>query len=161
MIIFHLDMDAFFAAIEEREHQELRGKPIVIGADPKEGKGRGVVSTCNYEARKYGIRSAMPISKAWKLCPQAVFLPVRSSFYWKVSERIMDLLKIYALPLEQLSVDEAYLDLSPLGSFDKAKTVAQEIKAKIFEKEALTCSIGIGPINLLPKLLLIFKNPML
>lgn len=169
MIVLHLDMDAFFAAIEEREHPELKGKPVVIGADPKVGKGRGVVSTCNYEARRYGMRSAMPISKAWQLCPQAVFLPVRSSLYWEVSERIMDLLKIYALPLEQVSVDEAYLDLSslsknrldlsPLDSFDKAKNLAQEIKTRIFQKEALTCSIGIGPNKLIAKVASDLQKP--
>ena len=80
-IIFHVDMDQFFAAVEEREHPELKGKPVIVGADPKEGKGRGVVSTCNYEARKYRVKSGMPITKAWKLCPKAVFLPVNYRLY--------------------------------------------------------------------------------
>ena len=74
-VIFHVDMDQFFAAVEERGHLEYKGKPVVVGADPKKGKGRGVVSTCNYEARKFGIHSAMPISRAWKRCPEAIYLP--------------------------------------------------------------------------------------
>jgi nucleotidyltransferase/DNA polymerase involved in DNA repair len=80
-IILHVDLDAFFAAVEEREHPEHRGKAVIVGADPKGGKGRGVVSTCNYKARKYGVHSAMPISKAWNLCKNAVFLPVNFELY--------------------------------------------------------------------------------
>ena len=88
-IIFHVDMDQFYAAVEEREHPGLKGKPVVVGADPKEGKGRGVVSTCNYEARKYGIRSGMPISRAWKRCPDAIYIQPHYKLYIKTSSRII------------------------------------------------------------------------
>ena len=111
-IILHLDMDYFFAQIEERENPRFKGKPVIVGADPKKGRGRGVVSTCNYEARKYGIRSAMPISKAYKFCPEAIFLPVDMELYRQVSERIMELIKEYSPTFEQVSLDEAYLDIS-------------------------------------------------
>jgi nucleotidyltransferase/DNA polymerase involved in DNA repair len=95
-VIFHLDMDHFFTAVEEREHPEIKGKPVVVGADPKGGKGRGVVSTANYEARKFGVKSGMPISKAWRLCPEAVYLPVNYELYTRVSNEIMDILRKYA-----------------------------------------------------------------
>jgi DNA polymerase IV (DinB-like DNA polymerase) len=162
-------MDAFFASIEERENPQFRGKPIVVGADPKAGRGRGVVSTANYEARKYGIHSALPISKAWQLCPEAVFLPVNSELYNRVSEKIMAILSKYSLTIEITSVDEAYLDLTDysnilenlriLGreigmkeSYEKAKNLAKDIKEEIFEKEKLTCTIGIGPNKLIAKI---------
>jgi len=87
-VIVHIDMDAFFAAVEQRDRPELRGKPVIVGADPKGGRGRGVVSTCSYEARKFGVRSAMPIGEAWRRCPQAVFLPVRMAAYAEAIHRI-------------------------------------------------------------------------
>ena len=88
-IIFHLDMDHFYTAVEERENPEIRGKAVIVGADPKNGKGRGVVSTGNYVARKAGVRSGMPISHAWRLCPQAIYLPPNFPLYIKVSSEIM------------------------------------------------------------------------
>lgn len=94
--VLHVDMDSFFASVEVREKPELKGLPVVVGADPKGGKGRGVVSTCSYEARKYGIHSAMPISQAYKLCPNAVFLPVDMKLYNKVSLKVMGILKGFA-----------------------------------------------------------------
>mgnify|MGYP006270930015 FL=1 len=105
-------MDHFFTAVEERERPELKGKPVIVGADPKEGKGRGVVHTCNYEARKFGVRSGMPISKAWKLCPQAVYLRPNFDLYLKVSIEIMELLRGYADKFEQWGIDEAFLDVT-------------------------------------------------
>ena len=91
-IILHIDMDAFFAAIEELDHPEYRGKPVVVGADPQGGKGRGVVSTCNYEARKYGIHSAMPISHAYKRCPLAIYVPPRMHRYVECSRKLFSIL---------------------------------------------------------------------
>jgi DNA polymerase IV (DinB-like DNA polymerase) len=138
-IILHVDMDHFFTAIEEREHPEFRGKPVVVGADPKEGRGRGVVSTCNYEARKFGVKSGMPISKAWKLCPQAVYLPVNYDLYEKVSERIMAILRKYADKFESWGIDEAFLDVSSkVKDYVEAEALARQIKKEIFEKERLT-----------------------
>lgn len=152
-IILHVDMDHFFTAIEEREHPEFRGKPVIVGADPKEGKGRGVVSTCNYEARKFGLWSGMPISKAWKLCPQAVYLPVNYELYIKVSERIMEILRKYAFKFESWGIDEAFLDVtSKVKDYVEAENLARHIKREILEKEGLTCSIGIGPNKLVAKI---------
>jgi len=152
-IIFHVDMDQFFAAVEEKLNPGIRGKPVVVGADPKEGKGRGVVSTCNYEARKYGIRSAMPITKAWRVCPDAVFLPVNIPLYLQVSSRIMNILSSYADKFESWGIDEAFLDVrSRVKNFDEAKQLALKIKKDISEKEGLTCSIGIGPNKLVAKI---------
>ena len=152
-IIFHLDMDHFFTAVEQRNYPELEGKPVVVGADPKEGKGRGVVSTCNYEARKFGLRSGMPISKAWKLCPQAVYLPVNYELYTLVSNGIMKILREYTDKFEQWGIDEAFLDVtSKVKDYAEAETLAKQIKKEIYERERLTCSIGVGPNKLVAKI---------
>ena len=151
-IILHLDMDAFFAQIEERENPQFKGKPIVVGAEPKGGQGRGVVSTANYEARKYGIHSALPISQAFRLCPTAIFLPVNMSFYEKISTEIMEIIKKYSNIWEIVSLDEAYLDISFLKSFEKAKKLAVKLKKEIFEKEKLTSTVGIGPNKMIAKM---------
>ncbi len=152
-IIFHLDMDHFYTAIEERERPDLKGKPVIVGADPKEGKGRGVVHTCNYEARKLGIRSAMPISRAWNLCPLAVYLPPNFDLYMEVSSRIMEILRKYGDKFEQWGIDEAFIDVSGKAKdYLEAEAIACQIKKEIFEKEKLTCSIGIGPNKLVAKI---------
>ncbi len=152
-IILHVDMDHFFTAVEERERPEYKGKPVIVGADPKGGRGRGVVSTCNYEARKYGVRSGMPISRAWKLCPQAVYLPVNYELYVKVSEKIMTILRKYADKFESWGIDEAFLDVSlKVKDYAEAENLARQIKREILEKEGLTCSIGIGPNKLVAKI---------
>ena len=159
-IIFHVDMDQFFAAVEERKHPEFKGKPVVVGADPKYGKGRGVVSTCNYEARKYGIRSGMPISRAWKLCPDAIYLPVNFKLYIQASSRIMEILRKYADKFEQWGLDEAFLDVSSrVRNFEEAEKLAEKIKRKIRESEGLTCSIGVGPNKLVAKIASDFEKP--
>jgi len=159
-IIFHVDMDHFFTAVEEREHPEYKGKPVIVGADPKGGKGRGVVSTCNYEARKFGVRSGMPISKAWKLCPQAVYLPVNYELYTKVSDKIMSLLRKYGDKFEQWGIDEAFLDVtSKVRDYTEAEVLAREIKKEIHESEGLTCSIGVGPNKLVAKIASDYRKP--
>jgi DNA polymerase IV (DinB-like DNA polymerase) len=159
-IIFHVDMDHFFTAVEEREHPEYKGKPLVVGANPKEGKGRGVVSTCNYEARKFGVRSGMPISKAWKLCPEAIYLPVNYKLYVKVSNEIMDILRKYSDKFEQWGIDEAFLDVtSKVKDYAKAEALARQIKRDIYERERLTCSIGIGPNKLIAKIASDYQKP--
>jgi DNA polymerase IV (DinB-like DNA polymerase) len=153
-------MDHFFTAVEEREHPELRGKPVVVGADPKDGSGRGVVSTSNYKARKYGIKSGIPISRAWKLCPDAVFLPVNYRLYQKVSSRIMKILQKYADKFERWGLDEAFLDVTMQATnFDDAKKLALKLKKEIYEKEHLTCSVGIGPNKLIAKIASDFEKP--
>ncbi len=159
-IIFHADMDQFFAAVEEKVHPEIRGKPVIVGADPKEGTGRGVVSSASYEARKYGIRSGMPITRAWRLCPTGVFLPVNFPLYMQVSSRIMNILSSHADKFESWGMDEAFLDVSSrVKDFEEAKQLAMQIKKVIYEKEGLTCSIGVGPNKLVAKIASDFKKP--
>jgi len=166
-IIAHLDMDAFFAAVEERRDPELRGRPVVIGADPKSGKGRGVVATASYAARRYGIRSATPISRAWRLAeaarrrgePATVFLRGNHALYREVSARIMALVAERADAFEEASIDEAYLDLSSLGDFHNAETHARTVKAVLLEREGLTCSVGIAPNKLVAKIASDFRKP--
>jgi DNA polymerase IV (DinB-like DNA polymerase) len=151
-IILHVDMDYFFAQIEERENPQFKGGPVVVGADPKGGRGRGVVSTANYEARKYGIKSGMPISKAYQLCPRAIFLPVNIELYEKVSEKIMEIVKKYSPVYEIVSLDEAYLDISSCKDWKEAENLGKKLKKEIFEKEKLTCTVGIGPNKTVAKL---------
>jgi len=159
-IIFHLDMDHFFTAVEERERPEYKGKPVIVGANPKEGKGRGVVSTCNYEARRFGVRSGMPISKAWKLCSEAIYLPVNYELYVKVSSEIMDIMRKHADKFEQWGIDEAFLDVtSKAKDYAEAEALARQIKREIYEKKKLTCSIGIGPNKLVAKIASDFQKP--
>ncbi len=159
-IIFHLDMDHFYTAIEEREHPEYKGKPVVVGADPKEGKGRGVVSTSNYEARKLGVKSGIPISRAWKLCPEAVYLPPNYPLYIRVSNEIMEIARKYAGKFEQWGIDEAFLDVTAkVKDYAEAEALAKQIKREISEKEHLTCSIGAGPNKLAAKVASDYQKP--
>lgn len=159
-IIFHLDMDHFFTAAEERQRPELKGKPVIVGADPKEGKGRGVVSTANYEAREFGIRSGMPISRAWELCPQAMYLQPNFRLYTQVSNEIMNLLRKYTDKFEQWGIDEAFLDVtSEAKDYTEAGNLARRIKAHIKENQGLSCSIGIGPNKLIAKIATDIQKP--
>jgi DNA polymerase IV (DinB-like DNA polymerase) len=166
-IVGHLDMDAFFAAVEERDRPELRGLPIVVGADPLGGRGRGVVSTANYKAREYGIHSAIPITKAWRLSegaraegkPPAVFVRPNFHRYSEVSERIAAILRSHAPVIEQSGIDEAYFDLSFAGSFAEAETICRKIKEDIKDREGLTASVGIGPNKLVAKIASDFRKP--
>ncbi|HEX9721981.1 MAG TPA: DNA polymerase IV [Candidatus Paceibacterota bacterium] len=173
-IIIHLDMDCFFAQVEERESPQFKRKPVVVGADPKGGRGRGVVSTCNYEARKFGVHSAMPISQAWKLCPDAVFLPPNFELYSRVSENIMNIIRGFAEQVEQVSLDEAYIEINPKSdhstslrspragsrgevrnskqTWEKAEKLAQQMRKEILQKEKLKCSCGIGPNKMVAKI---------
>jgi DNA polymerase IV (DinB-like DNA polymerase) len=166
-IIGHLDMDAFFAAVEERDHPELRGRPLVVGADPRDGKGRGVVSTANYPARSYGIHSALPISQAWRRSeiarrqgqPPVVFLRPNFDRYVEVSGRILTMVRRHVSMIEQSGIDEMYFDLSVAGRVDKAKEICQSIKHDIITEERLTASIGIGPNKLIAKIASDFHKP--
>ncbi|MEO6848664.1 MAG: DNA polymerase IV [Chthoniobacterales bacterium] len=151
--IIHLDMDCFYAAVEMREHPELKGKPLAVGG----GSRRGVVTTCNYEARKFGVRSAMPGFKARELCPQLIFLPVRFDLYRADSARIRKILLDYTPLMEPLSLDEAYLDVS--GQDRYASSIAKEIRARIFAETGLTGSAGIAPNKMLAKIASDWKKP--
>jgi len=167
----HLDMDAFFAAVEEREKPRLKGRPIVIGADPddgnKKGQGRGVVSTANYAARSYGIHSAQPISAAWRLAeaarkqgkPQAVFILPRHRLYADASRKIIQYIEAHVDAIEVASIDEAYADISSVGSYKQAEALAKSIQQAIAKREHLSCSIGIGPNKLIAKIASGFKKP--
>jgi DNA polymerase IV (archaeal DinB-like DNA polymerase) len=166
-VVAHVDMDAFYAAVEERYHPELRGRPVVVGADPKGGRGRGVVTAANYAARRYGIRSALPISRAWRLAesarrkgePETVFVRGDRTLYREVSGRIMAIIAEGADAFEEASIDEAYLDLSSLGGMLEAEAHARRLKAEILAREGLTCSIGIGPNKLVAKIASDFRKP--
>ena len=166
-IIGHLDMDAFFAAIEERDHLQWRGLPLVVGADPAGGQGRGVVATANYPARAYGIHSAMPISRAWRLSqaaqhrgrPGVIFLPPRFPRYEEVSRRVMEIIKKYSPLVEEASIDEAYFDLSHAGNYPRAAEICSQIKKDIRDQEHLTASVGLGPNRLIAKIASDFKKP--
>lgn len=168
-IVLHVDMDSFFSAIEVREHPELRGLPVIVGGRIRPNEGapeeykrglRGVVSTCSYEARAYGIHSAMPLVRAYQLCPDARFLPVNMPLYKRVSAEIMRILRRYAERFEQVGIDEAYLDISRrVHGWEEARAYAERIKQEIREKEGLTCSIGIGPNKLIAKIASGFVKP--
>lgn len=166
-IIAHLDMDAFFASLEEAGSPIFKGKPIAVGSDPKEGHGRGVVSTANYKAREYGIHSALPISRAWQLSqkakaegkPEVVFLPVDFERYIKASKDIFEIIKKHAEVVEPASIDEFYFDLSFLKSYKKAEEICIKIKEEIKNKLNVTCSVGIGQNKLISKISAGFKKP--
>ena len=141
-MILHVDMDAFYASVEERERPELRGQPIIVGGTPER---RGVVAAANYLARKNGVHSAMPASRAKQLCPQAVFLPSRLDHYAKVSRQIRDIFHRYTPLVEPLSLDEAFLDVT--GSeklFGSPVEIGRQIKQAIFEELQLVASVGIA-----------------
>ena len=159
-VILHVDLDAFFPSVEVREHPELKGKPVIVGADPKGGTGRGVVSSASYEARKFGIRSAMPISSAWKLCPDGVYLRPHFDLYIPASNSIMEILRSHADKFEQGGIDEAYLDISNrVKDFDEAEVFAKHLMEEVLEKSHLTCSVGVAPNKMVAKIASDFRKP--
>jgi len=147
--IGHLDMDAFFAAVEQLDFPEYRGRPVIVG-----GLGpRGVVSTASYEARAFGIHSAMPMAVARRRCPSGIYLSTRFSRYKEISDVVRTILRRYSPVIETVSLDEAFFDLSRHGaSFDTAETVAREIKQRVRKETELTCSVGLAPNRFLAKL---------
>jgi nucleotidyltransferase/DNA polymerase involved in DNA repair len=158
--ILHVDMDAFFAAVEEREDPSLRGKPVVVGADPRGGKGRGVVSTANYEARKYGIGSAMPIGEAWRRCPSATFLPPNGRLYGEASRAIFEIFSRYTELVEGLSVDEAFLDVTASRRlYGDGPTIARSIKEAIRGEQTLTASVGVAASKYVAKVASDLEKP--
>jgi DNA polymerase-4 len=149
-VLLHIDMDAFFAAIEQHDHPEWRGKPVVVGSPPDK---RGVVSTSSYEARKFGIHSAMPSRTAFRLCPQAVFVTPRMSRYSEVSDAVMAILNAFTPDVEPVSVDEAFLDLAGVLHFwPSAEALARAIKERIRNELGLTASIGLASNKFLAKI---------
>jgi len=159
-IILHLDMDAFYTSVEQRDHPQYLGKPVVVGADPREGKGRGVVAAASYEARAFGLHSAMPIGRAYRLCPQAVYLRGDMRKYGEVSRRIMAIVEDFTDLVEQISIDEAFLDVTAsLGIYGSGRQIALEIKRRIRAQERLGASIGIAPNKFLAKIASDLEKP--
>jgi len=162
-VIAHLDMDAFYAAVEQRDNPALRGKPVIVGGPPTQ---RGVVCAASYEARKFVVRSAMPSVTAGRLCPKGVFVRPRMDKYREESRGIMDIIARTGAVVEPMSIDEAYLDLSALGqgigadeSLDLAVPLARELKRQIFDERGLTATVGLAANKLLAKLASDFQKP--
>ncbi|MGA1792671.1 MAG: DNA polymerase IV [Thermoplasmatota archaeon] len=140
--VIHVDMDAFYASVEQRDDPQLKGKPVIVGGEPR---GRGVVAACSYEARQFGIHSAMSSSMAYRLCPEAIFVHPRFDAYKEVSNTIMDIFNSYTDVVEPLSLDEAFIDVTDLVDEDRtAENIASEIKERIFQQTGLTASAGVS-----------------
>ncbi len=151
--IVHVDMDAFFAAVEQRDDPGLAGKPVIIGADPKKGKGRGVVSTASYQARKFGIKSAMPISEAYRRCPRGVYLRPNMAKYSKASNKVYSAFYQFSPLVEPVGIDEAFLDIT--GSchiFGGPAQTCLKLKKRIKKKTGLSASVGMAPIKMAAKI---------
>ena len=154
--IMHVDMDAFYAAVEQMDNPELKGKPVIVGGI----SNRGVVSTASYEARKYGVHSAMPIAEAKRLCPHGIFLPGRHERYSEVSRQIFAILYQYTPIVEKVSIDEAFLDLTGCSRlFGNSIQIGRRIKADIYNKFGLTASIGLASNKFLAKLASDMEKP--
>ena len=155
--IIHIDMDAFYASIEQKDHPAYRRQPLIVGGDPK---GRGVVAACSYEARKFGVRSAMPCSRAAKLCPQAIFTPPRMERYVEISSRIMEIFRSYTPLVEPLSLDEAFLDVTAIADLHpSASLLAARICREISEELQLTASAGVSFNKFLAKVASDYRKP--
>lgn len=155
--ILHCDMDCFYAAVHARDDPSLRGKPVVIGGQPE---SRGVVAAASYEARTFGVHSAMPSAQAYRLCPQAVFLKPDFSRYREESQQIFAIYREITPLVQTVSLDEAYLDVTEhLGPFGTASRVAREIRRRVLEERRLTVSVGVAPSRLVAKIASDFKKP--
>ena len=149
-ILVHCDLDAFFAAVETLHHGFSPETPLIIGSDPQQGRGRGIVSTCNYAARKYGIRSAMPIGEAWRRCPgpphgNGHYLKSTRGLYSRASRKVMEILAKNADKFEQASIDEAYLDVTDIceNNWDTALAMTKNLQSEIMDTLGLSTSFGI------------------
>ena len=157
--IFHLDLDAFFISVERILDPSLRGKPVIVGAKPSDG--RGVVAACSYEAREYGLHSAMPIKQAYQLCPHGIYLHGTHGEYTKYSEAVKNILERYAPQIEQASIDEFYMDFTGTEKiYGSLYMFAKKLQKKILYELALPCSIGIGSNKTIAKICSDYKKPM-
>ena len=159
-MIIHVDMDAFYASVEQRDNDRFRNRPVIVGADPQGGRGRGVVAAASYEARVFGIHSAMPISRAYQACPNGVFLPVRMDRYVEVSERIFKIFYQFTDQVEPLSLDEAFLDVT--GSqrlFGAPEVIGGRIQEEILKREKLRASVGVATNKFVAKIASDLKKP--
>jgi DNA polymerase-4 len=155
--IIHVDMDAFYASVEQRDRPDLRGRPVIVGADPR---GRGVVSTASYEARTFGVHSAMPIGRAARLCPDGAFLPVDMAKYARVSRQIMAILAEFTPLLEPVSIDEAFLDVTAMGALlGDGESIARLIKTRIRTDVQLTASVGVASNKFVAKVASDLRKP--
>lgn len=154
-LIAHVDMDAFFASVEQRDRPELRGRPVIVGGDG----ARGVVAAASYEARRYGVRSAMPAARARRLCPHAVFVRARHAHYREVSATIFEVFAAHADRVEGLSLDEAYLDLGLLDGNDAPTEIGRQLKQDVFDATGLTASVGLAGTKLVAKLASDYDKP--
>ncbi len=155
--IIHVDMDAFFASVEQLDNPALKGQPVIVGGRPG---GRGVVSAASYEARAFGVHSAMPLKTALRLCPRGIFLPVRFARYGEISKHIREIFHRYTPMVEPLSSDEAFLDVKGSeGLFGSAETIGRKIKEEILNETGLTASVGLGPNKFLAKLASDLRKP--
>ena len=155
--ILHIDMDAFYASVEVKDNPDLQGKPVLVGGSPGQ---RGVVAACSYKAREFGIHSAMPMSQALRLCPDAIVLPVRMSRYVELSKQIHQIFHNYTPDVEPISIDEAFLDVTGcIKLFGSAETIGKQIKDDIKEQTGLTASVGLAPNKFLAKLASDLEKP--
>jgi DNA polymerase-4 len=155
-LVMHVDMDAFFASVEQLDHEEYRGKPLIVGGLG----GRGVVSTCSYEARRFGVHSAMPMGRAQQLCPQGIFIAGNYPRYAAVSTQIFAIFARYSPVIEPLSIDEAFLDLTGMERLmESPRQYAQALKAEIREQTGIVASVGIAPNKFLAKIASDWKKP--
>jgi DNA polymerase IV len=166
--ILHVDMDAFYAAVEQRDRPELRGRPVIVGADPQGGRGRGVVATASYEARRFGVGSAMPISQAWKACPDGVYLRPDMAKYAEESRRVFEVLRRFTDQVEPISIDEAFLDVTaslraigPAGQppAATAEALASRLKEAIRGETQLTASVGLATSKMVAKVASEMRKP--
>ncbi|NLV30501.1 MAG: DNA polymerase IV [Acidobacteria bacterium] len=158
--ILHVDMDAFYAAVEQRDHPGYRGRPVIVGADPRGGRGRGIVATCSYEARKFGIHSAQPISEAWKLCPRGIYLPPDMRKYARVSRLVMGILSDFTDLVEPVSIDEAFLDVTGCRRlFGAGDVIARKIRERVARELGLTASVGVAANKFVAKVASDLEKP--
>ena len=156
--IVHVDMDAFYASCEIRENPELKGKPVIIGGDPL--KGRGVVTTCSYEAREYSIHSAMPISEAYNLCPHGIYLRSNFALYKKISDNIMSILEQFSDIFQKAGIDEAYIDATQkVTAYKTPSEFGKAIRNAVLTQEGISCSVGIAPSKSVAKIASDYKKP--
>ncbi len=164
--ILHVDMDAFYAAVEQRDRPELRGKPVIVGADPRGGRGRGVVATASYEARRFGVGSAMPISQAWRACPHGVYVRPDMEKYAAVSRQVMEVLRRFTDLVEPISIDEAFLDVTGSrrlfaapGAAASGEDIARALKKAVREETQLTASVGVASSKMVAKVASDIRKP--
>ncbi len=158
--ILHVDMDQFYAAVELRRRPELKGRPVIVGSDPRGGRGRGVVSAASYEARAFGVRSALPIARAWRLCPHGVFMPVDMPAYLEASAAIHRVFEAMTPLVEPISLDEAFLDVTASGLLmGDGEACARAVQSEVLRQTGLSCSVGVASNKFVAKIASDLRKP--